>query len=49
MSGRVLVTDPLAADGLAILKEGKLEVDVRTGLKIKVHAVERGLQTFRGS
>lgn len=33
MSGRVLVTDPLAADGLAILKEGKLEVDVRTGLK----------------
>lgn len=32
MAGRVLVTDPLAADGLAILQRD-LEVDVRTGLK----------------
>lgn len=32
MGGRVLVTDPLAKDGLAIL-EKHVEVDVRTGLK----------------
>ena len=32
MGGRVLVTDPLAADGLAILQRD-LDVDVRTGLK----------------
>jgi D-3-phosphoglycerate dehydrogenase len=32
MTARVLVTDPLAADGLAILQR-ELEVDVRTGLK----------------
>ncbi len=32
MSGRVLITDPIAADGLAIL-EKSLDVDVRTGLK----------------
>ena len=32
MNGRILVCDPIAEDGVALLKQLGAEVDVRTGL-----------------
>src|SRR3990172_10560175 len=32
MSGRILVCDPIAEDGVALLRQRGAEVDVRTGL-----------------
>ena len=38
---KVLVSDPVAAEGVAILRRAGLEVDVRTGLTPAARATER--------